>query len=173
MNDGASAADLRQRALWASGAGLFALFAFLAARGSVRVQLDPSDLGPWAVPKAAAVVILLCCVAELLVGLKRQFTSTRSAEHDQQPREDQAGDPPARLAWSDLAAIVGILAYAPLIRLIGFTPSTLVLVPWLMGRLGSSWRWWQRVPLAVLLVLLVRLLFGYVFQVPMPELIGQ
>jgi hypothetical protein len=62
--------------------------------------------------------------------------------------------------------LIAVGLYIPALSWIGFSVSTLILVTALLRFLGS--RWWLAATVAVSLLVLIQLLFGYGFNVPLP-----
>lgn len=61
----------------------------------------------------------------------------------------------------------GLVAYAVAMPSVGFALSTVTLVTWMATWLGS--RWWVSLLFALGIVLLVQILFGQLFKVPLPQ----
>ncbi len=152
----------RRRIIWSLGAALFGVVAYVFADGPIRSRLDPNDPGPFTVPRVAAVLILACSTWELVAGIT-SLVRGRRAEDEQGRAEIPALTP------GNLVAIGLVLLYAALLPVAGFTLSTTVLLPVLLVRMGGARRWWHGALFAMSLAISVKLLFGPVFRVTLPE----
>lgn len=119
---------------------------------------------------ACGVLLMICAVAELCVQWRRHRVlqpHTESAVEGAAEAARERGET-ARLTLGDWLTIGAIGLYCLLIPRVGFTLSTLVLVPILLARFGAPWHWLGSLMLGGAIVGLVRLVFGHVFGVQLP-----
>ena len=72
----------------------------------------------------------------------------------------------SRRPLNALIVLIAVGLYIPAVSWIGFSVATLIVVTGLLRFLGS--RWWLSATVAVSLLVLIQLLFGYGFNVPLP-----
>lgn len=183
----------REEWLWALSSLTAALLVIGVTWGAATPKLSPGDPGPWGLPLACAVLIALCAVLELvrlwLRATPRDGSSTgaataeslmRGAEELPEAAESTsrealsvaAGEPSvARLTLGDWLTIAAIGLYCLLIPTIGFTLSTLLLTPLLLNRFGANWSIFWSLLIGVGLVAAIKLIFGSIFGVQMPDLL--
>lgn len=116
------------------------------------------DPGAKAFPIALSLCLILGGVRELCVWFRHRpagFTD------------------PIRNAWKErphrnlTLLLLSLVVYLPLMNWAGFTVSTFLLATALAGLLGA--RWWSAIAGSVLLVAAVKLLFGLMFRVDLPQ----
>ena len=148
------AGDLSLSLFWI-GLGLFFLwFARDIPEASFTSAGDP---GPRAFPQWLGLALIIGGSCELI----RQRLGR--ATHQQQTGEEKGQ---ALQPVNALVVLVAVGLYIPALPWIGFSIATLVLVTTLLRFLGS--RWWLSATVALCLLLLIQLLFGYAFNVPLP-----
>jgi len=149
-----STGDLSLSLFWI-GVGLFFLW---CARDIPQASFtSEGDPGPRAFPQWLGLALVLGGIWELI---RQRLGQKAAADH-----------PPAEIRHSlrPLNALVVLIAvglYIPAVSWIGFSVATLILVTGLLRFLGS--RWWLAATVAVSLLILIQLLFGYCFNVPLP-----
>lgn len=149
-----STGDVSLSLFWI-GVGLFFLwFARDIPQASFTSEGDP---GPRAFPQWLGLALVVGGIWQLI----RQRLS------QQPPAGPSADEPPRSLRpLNALIVLVAVGLYIPALPWIGFSVATLILVTGLLWFLGS--RWWVAATVAVSLLVLIQLLFGYGFNVPLP-----
>ena len=146
-----STGDVSLNLFWI-GLGLFFLcFARDIPQASFTSEGDP---GPRAFPQWLGLALVVGGIWELI----RQRLGQQAAAE----RRSASAGPSAVL----LIVLVAVGLYIPAVSWIGFSVSTLILVTGLLRFLGS--RRWLAATVAVSLLVLIQLLFGYGFNVPLP-----
>ena len=149
-----STGDVSLNLFWI-GVGLFFLwFAREIPQASFTSEGDP---GPRAFPQWLGLALVIGGSWELIrQRLRQQPAAGPSAEEA----------PRSLRPLNALIVLVAVGLYIPSLPWIGFSVATLVLVTGLLRFLGS--RWWVAATVAVSLLVLIQLLFGYGFNVPLP-----
>lgn len=182
----------REEWLWAVGSLTAGLLVLGVTWGAGTPKLSPGDPGPWGLPMACAVLISLCAVAELVrvwlrVNLGKGSSSIApthemseppgegspegfSLASDERTSAAEGESAVARLTLGDWLTIAAIGLYCLLIPVIGFTLSTLLLTPLLLKRFGADWSIFWSLLVGVGMVIAIKLIFGSIFGVQMPDL---
>jgi len=132
---------------------------------SLGMQIEQSamsgehDPGPKMLPVGLSGVLLLGGLtgATLRLTDRQQLASAATVE---------GGSDSARFGNAP-AAFVALLLYAIAIPWLGFQVSTLAFVTGLLTWLGA--RWWSSLLMAILVISVVRFVFGNLFYVQLPE----
>ena len=149
-----STGDLSLSLFWI-GLGVFFLwFARDISEASFTSEGDP---GPRAFPQWLGLALVIGGILELV---RQQLPQTIPQEQT----EDEK--PHALRRLNALVVLVGVTLYILILPWIGFSIATLILVTSLLRFLGS--RWWLSSTVALCLLVLIQLLFGYAFNVPLP-----
>ena len=151
---GRSSGDTSLSLFWI-GLGLF--FLWFSRDIPAANFTSEGDPGPRAFPQWLALTLVLGGTFELA---RQRFLPIRP-ERQPASKEDAPLKP-----FNALVVLVAVGLYIPMLPWIGFSIATLVLVTGLLRFLGS--RWWLSVTVAFCLVVLIQLLFGYGFNVPLP-----
>ena len=137
------------------GLGLFFLwFARDIPQASFTSAGDP---GPRAFPQWLGLVLVIGGTWELLRQRAGQIHPVGSALDKEES---------SRRPLNALIVLIAVGLYIPAVSWIGFSVATLIVVTGLLRFLGS--RWWLSATVAVSLLVLIQLLFGYGFNVPLP-----
>lgn len=144
-------------------AGCALVFAGGIPSSGVGSNADP---GPRAFPMALALVLLAGGVHQVATGSRwcRRLRGESASKESGEP----IGFGSVWERWREvviLALALGI--YVPVMPWLGFGISTLLFSGIMMMRLGV--RWWIAASMAAGLVLGVKMLFGVLFKVPLPE----
>lgn len=150
---------------------LLGILALVLGRGSGGVRLSPSDPGPWAVPHAAAWILIGCGVWELVFVAAPRLRPRRPDVSTEATPGSAAREPAddSGLSLADWGVVAGIGTYVLVLPYLGFTLGTLVSVPLFVKRQGLRWPWWVALGGTLLLVMFIKSLFGGIFGVLMPE----
>ena len=149
-----STGDVSLSLFWI-GLGLFFLwFARDIPQASFTSEGDP---GPRAFPQWLGLALVIGGIWELLRQRLGQEATAEGAA-------DEAAHSLRPL--NALIVLIAVGLYIPAVSWIGFSVATLMLVTGLLRFLGS--RWWLSAAVAVSLLGLIQLLFGYGFNVPLP-----
>ena len=149
-----STGDVSLSLFWI-GLGLFFLwFARDIPQASFTSDGDP---GPRAFPQWLGLALIVGGIWELIrQRLGHQASAERTDDEDSHSLRP----------LNALIVLVAVGLYIPAVSWIGFSVATLILVTALLRFLGS--RWWISATVAFSLVVLIQLLFGYGFNVPLP-----
>lgn len=137
------------------GLGLFFLwFARDIPQASFTSEGDP---GPRAFPQWLGLALVIGGIWEMIrQRLGQEAASERTNDED----------PRSLRPLNALIVLVAVGLYIPALPWIGFCIATLILVTTLLRFLGS--RWWLSATVALSLLVLIQLLFGYALNVPLP-----
>ena len=137
------------------GLGLFFLwFARDIPQASFTSEGDP---GPRAFPQWLGLALVIGGIWEMI--------RERMGQRPVAERTDEE-DPRSLRPLNALVVLIAVGMYIPALPWIGFSIATLILVTTLLRFLGS--RWWLSATVALSLLALIQLLFGYGFNVPLP-----
>ena len=146
--------DLTLNLFWIALGLFFLWFSRDIPEASFASEGDP---GPRAFPQWLALALVLGGT----FGLGRQrFLQAKAM----QPSTSKSNSPQKPL--NALVVLIGVGLYIPALPWIGFSIATLALATSLLRFLGS--RWWLSLTVALSLLILIQLLFGYAFNVPLP-----
>ena len=153
QTQGRSPGDLSLNLFWI-GLGLF--FLWFSRDIPAANFTSEGDPGPRAFPQWLALTLVLGGTFEL--GRQRFLQGDA-------PQESVTNGA-TRKPFNAIVVLIAVGLYIPALPWIGFSLATLVLVTGLLRFLGS--RWWLSLTVAFSLVMLIQLLFGYAFNVPLP-----
>ena len=158
MNLGAIWRQSREQFLWAVATLAAGLTVIAVTWGAGTPKLSPGDPGPWGLPLACGVLLTVCALAEVT----RVWIVSRSVT---EPTELAM----ARLTLGDWLTIGAIGLYCVLIPAVGFTIASLLLTPLLLYRCGATWSIFWSLLMGLGIVILIKLIFGKLFLVQMPD----
>jgi hypothetical protein len=182
----------REQLIWALATLITGTTVVAVTWGAGSPKLSPGDPGPWGLPMACGILIVICALAELMCQWILLTSTTTSApdaaetiaqpsvtripdtarcESERPDLRDQDETEPdtARLTLGDWLTIGAIGLYCLAMPWLGFTISTVLLTPLLLARFGAGWSIFWSLLIGLAMVIFIKLIFGSVFGVQLPE----
>ncbi len=146
-------------------AGLFGFCARDIPRSGLAGAADP---GPRALPLAMVMVVAAGGLVELTRASMLRFRAAGAGPTQESPDGQADAELPAPMSYQKFGILAGaVLVYLLALTWLGFQISTVVFVSSVLTWLGA--RWWSATLSGVVIVLIVRILFGELFHVQLPE----
>ncbi len=121
--------------------------------------------GPKFFPNILSMVILAAGIYVIVLAIVKEIIRRRKAEPPQKtPLEDTVTK---RGFLNILAVTVGTFLYIIMVDITGFNLTTVAFSSLLMMMLNV--RWWRALIYSVILVVVIVLIFGTAFRIPLPE----